>query len=139
MVPLSFPSGDHSVCGFTCLSRQHEGPLGPPGFASSVLRESDQSHAQIYRSSPGETQVCQRIRLPAQQVRAAIYTCFLIYCVSCYKQFSVKSLIYIMNCTIKLNNLIMLSSKCLLYLEILFSINHIFKIFQIQSESDLNC
>lgn len=41
--------------------------------------------------------------------------------------------------TIKLNNLIMLSSKCLLYLEILFSINHIFKIFQIQSESDLNC
>ena len=68
MYPFVSSSGNYSVCRFACLPRQHEGPLGTAESAGSVLRAGHQGHAQVNRGTPGEAQVCQGLRLPAQQV-----------------------------------------------------------------------
>ena len=68
-VTVCVVSGDDPVCRPTRLPGQHEGAMGAAQPAHQVLRGDDQGDAAIDRSAARQTQLRQRLRFPAQQVR----------------------------------------------------------------------
>ena len=66
-VPCVAP-GDHPVCGPPRLPGQHEGAVGTAAAPGHLLRVSHQGYARVHWRPARETQVCERHRLPAEQV-----------------------------------------------------------------------
>ena len=61
-------SGHGVVRWSSCVPWQHEGSVGTVGSQNKLLRSCDQGHVEIHWCSSGEAQICQRDRLPVEQV-----------------------------------------------------------------------